>query len=378
MQRIYKLSGAKPPLGYPLAGNNLQIGLKIASLLNEDGTGGPWIGTGSPVTKILNLTGRQHGAGAATLGGTAPQHNWGPSVNRGSGFINQSSGSGGAIDYGPTSNFGSFSAFSVVVLCGEPQGGGGFSQWMVLLYDGTDNFDLGYLSPDFTNIQSRILTAGGLKQLVIGAAPNSSNPSYMNLFAVTYDGTTAKGYINGILKASSAMNSALAWAGTPHVEFSGSTVVNNANNVTPYGFFGLWNRVLTAAEIQQIYLDPRWVMTIKPRVWRSGTPAPVPPPVPTPSGAPNIPLIGAYATTRSGFGINQKVIAIPEMSSFDEVRQVLAHTIRELQNHIATQLPIVDYKQRKITNVAPPTEGDDVVTLKYLQSVQLPAQPKSS
>lgn len=93
---------------------------------------------------------------------------------------------------------------------------------------------------------------------------------------------------------------------------------------------------------------------------------------------PNIPLIGNYGQSKAGFGINQKIITIPEMNTFDEVRQVLARVIGELQNHIATQLPIIDYKQRKITNVAPPTEGDDVVTLKYLQSVQLPAQPKSS
>jgi hypothetical protein len=105
-------------------------------------------------------------------------------------------------------------------------------------------------------------------------------------------------------------------------------------------------------------------------------PAAAPPPPPKGLGA--IPLVGDYGRGKAGFGINQKIIAIPEMSSFDEVRQVIARAISEVQNHIATQLPIVDYKQRKITNVAPPTEGDDVVTLKYLQSVQLPAQPKSS
>lgn len=107
-----------------------------------------------------------------------------------------------------------------------------------------------------------------------------------------------------------------------------------------------------------------------------GTPPPPPPPNPT--GGTSIPLVGNYGQSKAGFGINQKIIAIPEMNTFDEVRQVLARVIGELQNHIATQLPIIDYKQRKITNVAPPTEGDDVVTLKYLQSVQLPAQPKSN
>jgi len=97
-------------------------------------------------------------------------------------------------------------------------------------------------------------------------------------------------------------------------------------------------------------------------------------PPPSPYG---IGGVNSYGQGKAGYGINQKIIAIPEMNSFDEVRQVMARAIAEVQNHIATQLPILNYKQRKITNVAPPTEGDDVVTLKYLQSVQLPAQPKS-
>lgn len=97
---------------------------------------------------------------------------------------------------------------------------------------------------------------------------------------------------------------------------------------------------------------------------------------PSPSGTVNIPLAGSFGQTKSGYGINQKIIQVPEMNTFDEVRQVLARVVGELQNHIATQLPIVNYKQNQIKNVAPPTEGDDVVTLKYLQSVQLPPQPK--
>lgn len=66
--------------------------------------------------------------------------------------------------------------------------------------------------------------------------------------------------------------------------------------------------------------------------------------------------------------MNKKLISIPELHTLDDVRQVLAKTVNDLQTSIISQLPIVDYAGARIQNVGAPQAADDVVTLKFLQS----------
>lgn len=66
--------------------------------------------------------------------------------------------------------------------------------------------------------------------------------------------------------------------------------------------------------------------------------------------------------------MNKKLISIPELHTLDDVRQVLAKTVNDLQTSIISQLPIVDYAGERIQNVGAPQAADDVVTLKFLQS----------
>lgn len=74
-------------------------------------------------------------------------------------------------------------------------------------------------------------------------------------------------------------------------------------------------------------------------------------------------------------GINQKLIVVPQMTSFEEVQQAMAKALNDLQTSICNQLPITNYQNKRITNVGPPQAPDDAVTLKYIQSGAQPAQP---
>lgn len=367
----------KPPLGSQIAANNLAIGLQIAAILNEAGGSGPNAGGGIPL-KIFNLLGRNNGTGAGALGpGGQTNRNWTP-TNQGLGFQDLSASLAGSINFGALSKFGTFNAISIAVMAGWLTGGGVFDTLVVSSTDGiTPNFKIGNTPSDPNNWRFQLKTVSGSNDILMAAPSHSTNPNFMDLVIGTYDGTTMKAYLNGQLKNSFTVSSPISFNTGMTVELAGNSQFNSRQYTSPVTCFYLWNRAITPAEVSQLYQDPYWSLVAKPRKLYWGVPTPPPPP-PAPSGGTNIPLVGNYGQSKAGFGINQKIITIPEMNTFDEVRQVLARVIGELQNHIATQLPIIDYKQRKITNVAPPTEGDDVVTLKYLQSVQLPAQPKSN
>lgn len=76
-------------------------------------------------------------------------------------------------------------------------------------------------------------------------------------------------------------------------------------------------------------------------------------------------------------GINQKLVTIPAMNSFDEVRQVMAQALAQVQANIANQLPVTNMQGKQLTNVGLPVAADDAVTLKYLQSGLVTIQPQS-
>lgn len=361
----------KPPLGLPLAGNNLAIGLQIAAILNEAGSGGPWVSLGSPITKVYNLVGRNHGTGAGILGASPPNHNWVTTL-QGSGFLNQSASSGGAIDFGPISNYQSFAnGITVIVLAGWSTPGA--TQRAVIAYDGSNlPFSTGLDTSSgkwFTNFT----TTGGTQTLLISLPSHGSNPNFMDNVAWTYDNATVKGYLNGILKNSAAINQNLSFVNTVHINLTGSSVVNNVNDQAPVTAFYVWNRALTAAEIQQVYLDPYWALVPPTRSWRTGkfnNPPPPPPPPSTPTAFTGSPIT-SFGRVGKG-AIKQTLIEVPEMQSFEDVRQVMAKALNDLQLHIASQLPVTNHQGLRLTNVSPPIAADDVVTLKYLQSIYVP------
>lgn len=53
----------------------------------------------------------------------------------------------------------------------------------------------------------------------------------------------------------------------------------------------------------------------------------------------------------------------------------MAKAFADMQNGIAKQMPLTDMQGKRLSNVGAPLAPDDAVTLKYLQSNQLPPQP---
>lgn len=359
----------KPPCGSVLIHNNLANGLQIAAILNEGG------GIMDSVGVVRNLITRHNASVVQSIGPNIGSL-WLP-TKQGVGFINRNTGTSGALDFGAISTYPSFASAVTMIVTAARYSPSSVSRVFVCANGSTGTMSqiVQSTTPTWDLYMS---TASGLKGPFSLTPSQPGDPRFCDMIALTYDGVTLKGYLNGISKVSSTINSAISVDTSAHILLSGWNGSSGQNHAAPITVAYMWNRALNAGEIQQVYLNPYWVLTPGLGFYRGITASAPIPPTPTPSGGQDIPLIGNYAQSKSGFGINQKIIAIPEMSSFEEVRQVIARAVGELQNHIATQLPIIDYKQRKITNVAPPTEADDVVTLKYLQSVQLPAQPKSN
>lgn len=75
--------------------------------------------------------------------------------------------------------------------------------------------------------------------------------------------------------------------------------------------------------------------------------------------------------------LTQHPVVVPEMSSFEDVRQAIANVFATFQQSLHSQFPLTNFQGKRITNVAPPTSADDVVTLKYLQSNQPSQQNKT-
>lgn len=69
---------------------------------------------------------------------------------------------------------------------------------------------------------------------------------------------------------------------------------------------------------------------------------------------------------------NRFSINIPEMNSFEDVRQALSQVLSDFQQKLLAQFPITNYGGKRISNVAVPVGADDVVTLRYLLGQQLP------
>jgi len=74
--------------------------------------------------------------------------------------------------------------------------------------------------------------------------------------------------------------------------------------------------------------------------------------------------------------LKKVVITIPPMSTFEDVRQVMAKVLSDFQDQLLAQFPIVNYGGRRLQNVGVPQAADDVVTLKYLEGVQ--PQPQTT
>lgn len=285
MRRVYRGLATKPPLGTFLAGSHLAMGLQIAAVCNESATDGPLQGgVTSPVIYLHNLLNRNHGKGSGTMGGSPPFSAWSPTHGYGGqnviGFRNVN-GAGGAVDFGPVSNYPTFSAITCLALCASSGSSIGSTRRVVLSYDGaTDNFSIGQDAAS-NKWFGEILTAGGLQSLFIGPPTHPSDLKYVDFVGFTYDGATFRPYLNGIPQATTAVNSAIALVGTVHILLSGNLNASNANSDGNITAFYLWNRTLTAAQMQQLYVDPYWGLV--PRPWRRGE---FPPPVgPAPASA---------------------------------------------------------------------------------------------
>lgn len=71
-------------------------------------------------------------------------------------------------------------------------------------------------------------------------------------------------------------------------------------------------------------------------------------------------------------------ILIPQMDSFNDVRQVVANSFNQLQTQIATQGPPTNFQGQRVQNIANPQQPNDAVTLGYLNSVLIPLLQNTS
>lgn len=67
-----------------------------------------------------------------------------------------------------------------------------------------------------------------------------------------------------------------------------------------------------------------------------------------------------------------RAIYIPPFEDLAGARQVLSQQLQNLQQSIASQLPLTDFNGSRLTNVGPPQQMNDAVTLGYLQQLFIP------
>lgn len=152
--------------------------------------------------------------------------------------------------------------------------------------------------------------ANGTRQLVAGALYQA---------VATYDGATQRLYINGTLDASLVATNTIptggvycgfgtnAWAGS---HYGGARTLPG---VIPLA--GLWNRALSPAEIQQLYLDPYAPLQPARRVWATGAAAAlVSPPTTTGQGGSTGALAASVAAPAMARGGAAGVV-VPSISA---------------------------------------------------------------
>lgn len=284
----YPRGVSKPQLGSQIYGNNFACGLQIAALLNEYGTAGPIVLTASPVFKAFNLLNRHHGLGTGTIGPSAPQNNWANAI-QGRGFINNSASLGGAIDFGAINIYPSFAnGISIVLLAAWDPAIGGFNERILNSGNGGSLNIVLQMNHTTAHWEGGIIASGTSAGVTFGVPKFPSNINWMDFIAYTYDGVTARGYLNGINTVNSVINKAIVFPdATQTIQLGGTSLVNNENSRAPIGLFCLWNRVLSYAEIQQLYQDPHFSLVAPPLNWRSkrifvaGSVAPPSPPTGT-------------------------------------------------------------------------------------------------
>lgn len=67
-----------------------------------------------------------------------------------------------------------------------------------------------------------------------------------------------------------------------------------------------------------------------------------------------------------------RAIYIPPFETLEGARQVLSQQLQSLQQNIASQLPLTDFNGSRLSNVGPPQQMNDAVTLGYLQQLFVP------
>lgn len=65
-------------------------------------------------------------------------------------------------------------------------------------------------------------------------------------------------------------------------------------------------------------------------------------------------------------------VLVPQIGSWEEVRQAFSQQLNQLQQNISSQFPIVDYGGSRVQNVGSPQQLGDAVNLGYLHGVLLP------
>ncbi|MDE1766574.1 MAG: hypothetical protein KGI27_09950 [Thaumarchaeota archaeon] len=266
------------------------------------------------------------------------------------------------------SNFPAFSnKFSVFVGAAFPNVSSSVNRAFVIVNPGGNSEHLGVVATTTGKWSLEYVDSGGTGHFVQISPSHQTNHAWIDFLGMTFDGANLKGYINGILGGTAATSGTFAPLSTDHVYLGGWMGASGGNFFNnPITVAYMWNRVLSPAEIQQLYLDPYWALVPKNYSYRTGLP--VIPPTPTLQIRGSSNTQGRYGKS----GIKQRVITVPEMYSFEEVRQAMAKALNDLQVHIASQLPISNYQGQNISNVGPPVAADDVVTLRYLQSVYVP------
>lgn len=132
-------------------------------------------------------------------------------------------------------------------------------------FTGGVNYDwyLGGGNPNLWTVQ--INTAAGAKILQFA---NTSTPATV-LLAMTYDGVTLTMYINGVPVATSVINSAVVLTAGALTSMGAANLNQSAHD---YYCAYMWDRVLTAAEMAALAVNPYSAFLIPDRRWEATSP----------------------------------------------------------------------------------------------------------